>query len=56
MVLKKQSTVETSEFGAEFVGMKQGIDAWQGFRYKLRMVGISISSPSYTCGQYVSYT
>ena len=25
--LKKQSTVETSVFGAQFVAMKQGIDA-----------------------------
>ena len=47
---KKQSTVETSVFGTEFVAMKQGIDALQGLIYKLRMMGISMSSPSYIYG------
>ena len=44
---KKHSTVETSVFGTEFVTMKQGIDTLRGLRYKLRMMGILISSPSY---------
>ena len=44
---KKQSTVDTSVYGAEFVAMKQGIDALRGMRYKLRMMGIPISGPSY---------
>ena len=44
---KKQSTVETSVFGTEFVVMKQGIDALQGLKYELRMMGIPTSSPSY---------
>ena len=39
---KKESTVETSVFGAEFVPMKEGIDAIRVLRYKLR-----ISGPSY---------
>ena len=43
---QKQSTVELSVFGAEFVVMKQGIDALKGLRYKLRMIGISTSDPS----------
>ena len=47
---KKQSTVETSVFGAEFVAMKQGIYALRGLRYKLRMIGIPISGPSYIYG------
>ena len=42
---KKQSTVETSVFGAEFVPMKQGIDALRGLRYKYRMMGIPILGP-----------
>ena len=29
---KKQSTVETSVFGAEFVAMKQGMEALHGLR------------------------
>ena len=51
---KKQSTVETSVFGTEFVAMKQGIDALQGLRYKLRMMGIPISGPSYIYGDNMS--
>ena len=37
---KKQSTVETSVFGTEFVAMKQGIDALIGLRYNLRMMAL----------------
>ena len=44
---KKRSTVETLVFGTEFVTMKKGVDALQGLRYKLRMMGIPISSASY---------
>ena len=51
---KKHSTVETSVFGVEFVTMKQSIDALQGLRYKLRMMGIPISGPSYIYGDIVS--
>ena len=47
IVAKKQSTGETSVFGVKFVIMKQGIDALRGLTYKLRMVGIWISSTSY---------
>ena len=51
---KKQCTVETSVFGAEFVAMKQGIDALQGLRYKLRVMGIPRFSPSYIYGDNMS--
>ena len=51
---KKQSTVETSLFGAEFVAMKQGIDVLQGLRYKLRMMDIPISGPPYLYKDNVS--
>ena len=37
---KKQATIETSVFGAEFVAMKQGMEAVRGLRYKLRMMGV----------------
>ena len=47
---KKQSTVETLVFGAEFVTMKQGIDAVRGLRCKLRMMGILICDPCYIYG------
>jgi hypothetical protein len=32
---KKQATIETSVFGAEFVAMKHGMEALRGIRYKL---------------------
>jgi len=51
---KKQATIETSVFGAEFVALKQGMDAMRGLRYKLRMMGVSISGPSYTYGDNMS--
>ena len=45
--LKKQATIETSVFGAEFVAMKQGMECLRGLRYKLHMMGVAISGPSY---------
>ena len=39
---KKQSTIETCTFGAEFVAMKTGVETLRGIRYKLRMMGIPI--------------
>ena len=36
---KRQPTIETSVFGAEFVAMKHGIKMLRGLRYKLRMMG-----------------
>jgi hypothetical protein len=47
---KRQATIETSVFGAEFVAMKQGMEALRGLRYKLRMMGVAISGPSYIYG------
>jgi hypothetical protein len=46
-VSKKQATIETSVFGAEFVAMKHGIEKLQGLCYKLCMMGISLTGPSY---------
>ena len=51
---KKLSTVETSVFSAEFVAMKQDIDAPRGLRYKLRMMGIPISGHLYIYGDNMS--
>ena len=51
---KRQATVETSVFGAEFVAMKHGIEALRGLRYKLRMMGIPISGPSFIYGDNMS--
>ena len=41
-------------FGAEFVAMKQGMEALRGLRYKLRMMGVKISGPSYIYGDNMS--
>ena len=49
---KNKPTVEISVFDAEFVAMKQGIDVLRGLRYKLRMISIPISGPSYIYGTY----
>ena len=51
---KKQATVESSVFGAEFVAMKQGMETLRGLRYKLRMMGVAIDGPSYVYGDNMS--
>ena len=51
---KKQSTVETSVFYVEFITMKQGIDVLGGLRYKLRMMSILTSGPSFIYGDNMS--
>jgi len=51
---QKQSTVESAVFGAEFVAMKQGVECLRGLRYKLRMMGVPISGPSYIYGDNMS--
>ena len=43
---KKQSTIETSVFGTEFVAMKDGVDTLHDIEHKLRMMGIQISGPT----------
>jgi hypothetical protein len=42
---KRQGTIESSVFGAEFVAMKVGLEAARGLRYKLRMMGIQVTDP-----------
>ena len=51
---KKQPTVESSVFGAEFVALKNGMEAVRGLHYKLRMMGIPISGPTYSIGDNMS--
>lgn len=51
---KRQTTVETSVFGSEFVAMKQGVDTLRGIRYKLRMMGVPITGPTYIFGDNMS--
>lgn len=54
MLSKKQSTIETSVVGAEFVAMKAGMMKLRGLRYKLRMMGVEIAGPSYIYGDNMS--
>jgi hypothetical protein len=51
---KKQPTLETSVFGAEFVAMKIGIETVRGIRYKLRMMGVPLLGPTYVYGDNMS--
>ena len=39
---KKQTSVETSTFGSEFMALKVGIEMVKGLRYKLRMMGVPL--------------
>ena len=43
---KKQSTVEASTFGSEFVAMRAVVEAIEGLRFKLRMFGIPLEGPA----------
>jgi hypothetical protein len=47
---KRQRTVESSVFGAEFVAMKNGIETCQGLRYKLIIMGVALSGPTFVYG------
>ena len=51
---KKQATIESSVFGAEFVVMKTGVEALRGIRYKLRMMGVPLTGPTYIYGDNIS--
>ena len=46
----KQTSVESSSFGSEFIAMKQCCEYLRGLRYKLRMMGIPIVGPAYVQG------
>ena len=51
---KKQGTIETSVFGAEFVAMKVATEVARGMRYKLRMMGIPVHEPTFMYGDNMS--
>jgi hypothetical protein len=38
---KKQSTIDTSLFGAKFVAIQAGMETLRGLRYKLQMMGVA---------------
>ena len=41
-------------FGTKFVTMKKGMNSLRGLNYKLKMMVISISGPSYIYGDNMS--
>jgi len=51
---KKQPTIETSVFGAEFVAMKNGIETVCRIHYKLQMMGVQLSGLMYVYGDNMS--
>jgi hypothetical protein len=50
----RQPTVESSVFGAEFVAMKNGIETCRGHRHTLRIMGVTLSGPTYVYGDNMS--
>ena len=51
---KKQANIESSVFGAEFIAMNTGVEALRGIRYKLRMMGVPLTGPTYIYGDNMS--
>ena len=51
---KKQATIESSVFGAEFIAMKTGVVELSVIRYKLRMLGVPLTGPTYIYGDNMS--
>lgn len=49
-VSKKQTSVESSSFGSEFIAMKQCCEYLRGLRYKLRMMGIPVNDCCFIYG------
>ena len=47
---KKQSSMETSSFGSEFIAMKSACEYAKSLRYKMRMMGIRVSNPCFIYG------
>ena len=47
---KKQTSVESSSFGSEFIAMKQSCEYVRGLWYKLRMMGIPCEEPTFIYG------
>ena len=54
MVFKERIDHRDKVFGAEFFAMKQGMETLRGIRYKLRMMGVPLSGPSYIYGDNMS--
>jgi hypothetical protein len=53
-VSKKQTSVESSSFGSEFIAMKECCEYIWGLCYKLQMMGIPCEGPAYISGDIQS--
>ena len=51
---KRQTGIETSSFGSEFIAMKQCTEYIRGLRYKLRMMGIAVEGATLVYGDNMS--
>ena len=51
---KKQATIKGAVLGAEFVAMKEGVEALRGIRFKLWMMGVKFDGPTYVYGDSMS--
>ena len=51
---KKQTRIKNSVFGSEFIAMRTGLETVQGIRYKLRMMGVPLNTPTYIYGDNMS--
>jgi len=51
---KKQATVESSVFGAEFVAMKHCVEELRALRYKVRMMGVPLEGATFVFGDNMS--
>ena len=50
---KRQTGVETSSFGSEFMAMKHCCEYLRGLRFKLRSMGIPVDHPSFVFGDNI---
>ena len=51
---KREPTIESSVFGAEFVALKHGVEELRGLRYKLRMMDVLLNKLSLISGDNMS--
>ena len=53
-LIKNQATIEGSLFGAESVARKTGVDTLRGIRYKVHIIGLPLTGPTYVYGNNMS--
>ena len=51
---KRQSTVQTTTFGAEFIALKKAVEEAIALRYYLRSMGVKVNKPTIIYGDNLS--